>query len=83
VSASMELGRGDLSKFVPTADGGLLVYVRGREPIDEAVYTQQIGRLTARLAEQKQRFYFYEWLKASKEAAHVQLAAALRESDEG
>jgi parvulin-like peptidyl-prolyl isomerase len=82
-NASMELGRGELSKFVPTADGGLLVYVRGREPIDETAFMQQLGRATARLTDQKERFYFHEWLKASRDAAHVQLATGLGLNDEG
>jgi hypothetical protein len=81
--ASMELGRGELSKFVPTADGGLLVYVRGREPVDENVFMQQLGRSTARMTDQKERFYFHEWLKASREAAHVQLAPGFGPNDEG
>jgi hypothetical protein len=82
-SASLELGPGELSKFVPTADGGLLVYVRGREPIDQKAFDEQSPKLTVRMTEQKQRFYFYEWLKASRAAARVQLAAGVPQNDEG
>jgi peptidyl-prolyl cis-trans isomerase D len=81
--ASLELGRGDLSKFVPTPEGGLLVYMRGREPIDEKAFTAQDERWTARMSEQKRRFYFYEWLKASRAAARVQLAGGPPQNDEG
>jgi parvulin-like peptidyl-prolyl isomerase len=83
-AASEELGTGDLSKFVPTSTGGLLVYLRGREPIDEKAFMDQSARFTARMSEQRQRFYFYEWLKASRTAARVQLANGLPlEDDEG
>jgi peptidyl-prolyl cis-trans isomerase D len=71
--ASQELGSGELSKFLPSPDGGMLVYVRDREPIDEAKFEQQREMLTANLLNRKRRFYFYEWLKASKEAANVRL----------
>ena len=83
VTASLELGRGEVSKFVPTSDGGLLVYLRGREPSDESAFVGRQQRLNARLSEQKERFYFYEWLKQSKESAKLQLAPGQQLSDEG
>ena len=82
-AAALELGRGEVSKFVPTSNGGLRVYVRGREPIDEKTFDSQRERWTAGLTEQKRRFYFGEWFKASKDDAGVQLARGLRQSDEG
>jgi hypothetical protein len=51
----------------------MLVYVRDREPIDEAKFEQQREMLTANLLNRKRRFYFYEWLKSSREAADVHL----------
>jgi peptidyl-prolyl cis-trans isomerase D len=71
--AAQELGPGELSKFLPGADGGMLVYVRDREPIDEAKFAEQRQMLTGNLLNRKRRFYFYEWLKASRDAANVHL----------
>jgi parvulin-like peptidyl-prolyl isomerase len=82
-AASMELGNGELSKFVPTHDGGLLVYVRGREPIDEKIFHEQTDKLLAQTSQQKRNFYFYEWLKASRDAAQLRLTTVLPPSDEG
>ncbi len=82
-AASLELGPGELSKFVPTATGGLLIYVRGREAIDEAKFATQSGPLTENMADNKRRFYFYEFLKQSREEAHVQLNNTLPQNQEG
>ena len=82
-AASLELGPGEVSKFVPTSDGGLLVYVRGREAVDEQKYAQDNERLKTNMGESKRRFYFYEWLKASREAARVQMSASAQPNQEG
>ena len=74
--AASDLGSGELSKFVPTADGGLLVFVRGRQPVDEKKFDLQKDRVTAAIRQQKASIYFSEWLRASREAADVQLNAA-------
>ena len=75
---SLDLANGELSKFVPTTDGGLLVYVRGRKPVDEAKFNQIKDMLANSLETQKKRFFFYEWLHASRDAAGVQMAPNVR-----
>ncbi len=67
------LGNGELSKFVSTPDGGMLVYVRGREAVDQTKFDLQKDRITSALQQQKAGLYFSEWLRASREAANVQL----------
>ena len=71
--AATELGKGELSKFVPTTDGGLLVYVRARQPADERLFNVQEDRITAALRRQKASLYFSEWLRERREAANVQI----------
>ena len=71
--ATVELSKGELSKFVSTPDGGLLVYVRGREPVDEKGFDLQKDRITAALRRQKAGIYFSEWLRDRREAANVQI----------
>ena len=75
---SLDLSSGDLSKFVPTPSGGVLVYVRGRKPVDEAKFNTVKDTLTTNLEMQKKRFFFYEWLRASRDAAGVQMTPNLR-----
>ncbi len=72
-SAAQDLGVGELSKFVPTATGGLLVYVRHREGIDEVKFDQEKARGMMNLQRQKAAYYFYEWLRATREAAGARL----------
>ena len=71
--ATAELANGELSKFVSTADGGLLVYVRGREPADEKRFDLQKDMITTGMRRQKAGVYFSEWLRDRREAANVQL----------
>ena len=68
-----ELGVGELSKFVPTATGGLLVYVRNREGIDEAQFSQQKAMIDLQGERQKAAGYFSEWLQACRDASHVEV----------
>ena len=75
---AQELGIGELSKFVPTSTGGLLVYVRNRQGIDEAKFDQQKEMVSMNLRRQKAGYFFYEWLRAGREAAGVQLDSRLR-----
>lgn len=74
----VELGKGELSKFVTTPEGGFFVCVRSRQPVDEKRFDQQKERVAMSLRQQKARLLFSEWLRASREAADVQLATNVR-----
>ena len=77
-STAQALDKGELSKFEPTGTGGILVYVRNRQGIDDALFEKQKPMLTRNLQRQKEAFYFYEWLQSSREAANVQIDGRLR-----
>lgn len=70
---TQELGVGELSKFVTTDTGGVLVYVRNREGVDPAKFDQQKTMVESRLARQKSSFYFSQWLQASRDAANAEI----------
>ncbi len=70
---ALELATGELSKFVTTPTGGMLVYVRSREGVEEAKFDQQKDMIAGRLARQKAGFYFSEWLRVSRDAANVEI----------
>ena len=72
-STTQELGVGELSKFVPTANGGLLAFVRSREGIDQAQFDQEKAIDQVRLEQQKAGFYFSDWLRVSREAANASI----------
>ncbi len=78
VQASTELAVGDLSKFLPSADGGALVYVRARSGIDEAQYNARKDVIALQLRRQKVRVSFEEWLRASRQQADARLNVNLR-----
>ena len=75
-----ELGVGELSKFVPTSTGGLLVFVRSRAGIDEAKFDQRKEMIGMQLEQQKAAFYFTEWLRTSREAANADIIPRSRRS---
>ncbi len=77
-TAAQELGTGELSKFVPTSTGGMLVYVRARQGIDEAKFEKEKDMVTMNLRRQKAGYFFYEWLRAGREAAGAELDSRLR-----
>ena len=67
-----------MSKFLPSPEGGALVYVRSRSGVDEAQYDKAKDGLTMRVRRQKTRAVFEEWLRSSKQAADAKITVQLR-----
>jgi len=71
ITKAVELGNGELSDLVPIAEGGLLVYVDKRDPIDEAQFEKdqktQIGDVRLR----KSYMAFNEWLQSRRNLADI------------
>jgi len=59
--AAYAVPTGEFSKFVPTADGGFVVYVSKRLPVDQAAMRRELPYYLARLREQRQSVAFQEW----------------------
>ncbi len=78
VRASTELATGELSKFLPSADGGELVFLRGRSGIDEAAFDKTKGALMSMLRRRKVQAVFEEWLRSSRQAADAKMTVQLR-----
>jgi hypothetical protein len=72
--AAAEINPGDVSQFVPTADGGLIAVLIKREPIDETQFAQKRSSLDSRTQENMQRVVFYEWLRDRQREANFQIA---------
>jgi parvulin-like peptidyl-prolyl isomerase len=52
---------GQSSKFIATADGGLVAYVKERLPVDAARMERELPFYLARMREQRQIVAFQEW----------------------
>jgi peptidyl-prolyl cis-trans isomerase D len=70
--ASAELAAGEVSDFVSTPDGGLVVAVEKREAADESKAKDARASLDARYVRGKREMVFYEWLSERRRAAGVQ-----------
>ncbi len=77
-SEGAELAVGEVSKFLPSVDGGALAYVRSRSGIDEAQFDKAKDTFVLRMQRQKVRAAFEEWLRSSKQAADANITVQLR-----
>ena len=78
VAAAAELRVGEMSKFLPSVDGGVLVYVRARSGVDDAQFEKVKDREAIGMRFQKTRAAFEEWLRSSKQAADARITVQLR-----
>ncbi len=74
--AVAELNPGDVTSFVPAADGGLIAILEKREPIDEAQFAQRRSLLESRVRDNMQRIVFYEWLRDRRRDSRFQIATS-------
>jgi hypothetical protein len=68
------LNPGELTDFLPAADGGLIAVLEKRDPSPHATNSEKKAAFEKRLLNNKQRFVFYEWLRERQQAAGVQFA---------
>jgi peptidyl-prolyl cis-trans isomerase D len=59
---------GEASEFMPTVDGGVILYVRSRLPVDEAKMQSQLPAYIAYVRTQRQKEAFDQWF--NHEAQH-------------
>jgi hypothetical protein len=71
ITTSMELPEGQMSDFVPTAEGGLLVHVDKRHPAEEEQFTKEQQTLAESLGGAKREAAFQDWLNERRAAANV------------
>ena len=63
------LATGELSKFTPAKEGGFLVYVRGRQGVEDKAFDIARTGFAAQMQSQKSQLFFFEWLRASRDEA--------------
>lgn len=69
---SEQMKDGELSQFQPTEDGGILVHVDKRDPIDKAKFEKERALLQPRFISGRLYFVLDEWLRTHRLAANVQ-----------
>ncbi len=67
--AAAKLAPGDVSEFVPTQDGGLIVHVDQRPVVDEKSLAAEQTATMAMLENRRSQAIFREWLKERRHAA--------------
>jgi peptidyl-prolyl cis-trans isomerase D len=69
--AAADLNAGDVSEFVPTADGGLVVAVEKREPPDAAKMREGVASMQTRYLRSEREVVFADWLRERRQAAGI------------
>ena len=72
VSKAVVLADGELSEFVRLANGGIIVFLEKRDPIDESEYKKDEAPQIASLRERKSFITFIGWLQARTKLANIQ-----------
>jgi parvulin-like peptidyl-prolyl isomerase len=73
-NAASQMQPGDVSDFVPSENGGLILLLEKREPPEQAKYQQGKAEFEQKYLKTKQQIVFYEWLHDRQRAADVQFA---------
>ena len=68
---SIELAPGQMTAFMPTANGGVLVQVDSREPIDDAKFSMEKALTAQNLVRGRRESLFTEWIKARRKEAGI------------
>jgi len=68
---ALDLAVGGLSRYTPTADGGVLVYLDRRDPIDEAKLAEEQKSQLELLRDFRQKNAFQAWLQVRREEANI------------
>lgn len=74
IGTASELKTGELSEFVPTTTGGLLVYVNARQPVDNKALESEQKLIADSLSRSRREALFQEWMKNRRADANVQVA---------
>jgi hypothetical protein len=73
IQNSVSLGDGQFSEFIQTQAGGLFVYMKGHQSVNEAEADIGAETIRTQLARQKEIETFVEWLRLRKESARLQI----------
>jgi hypothetical protein len=61
--------------LIPAGNGGVIVHLDQREPIDEARFKVEKSRMTEQVAEVRATILFQAWMKLRRAAAQIKTAS--------
>jgi hypothetical protein len=70
--AASDLSPGEVSDYLSTPSGGLIVILEKRETLDPAKFEKSRALIERRAMENRGQIVFYEWLRERRHAAGVQ-----------
>ena len=73
-NAAAQLQPGDVTDFVPWADGGVIVFLEKRDPPDPAKYAQAKAKFEEEILKRNRTIVFYEWLHDRQRESGLQFA---------
>jgi len=74
VDNAISLSKGQFSDFIPTATGGIYVYLQNREPVGAADAALGEEAMRDQYLRRKQTGTFLEWLRLRRQAARLEIA---------
>jgi hypothetical protein len=72
-NVAVDLKKGEVSNFVPMMEGGMVVYVRDRQPVPEDKVKEEMHEFLTRLRMYRQNEAFNQWFRKEAEQARVTL----------
>ncbi len=66
-----DLKKGQASQFIPTADGGMVIYMQDRIPVPEDKVKEHLPEFLSRLRLYRQNEAFNQWFRKEAEEAHL------------
>jgi parvulin-like peptidyl-prolyl isomerase len=72
-NVAVELKKGEVSHFIPFMDGGMVVYLRDRQPVPEEKVKEEMPEFLTRLRMYRQNEAFNQWFRKETEQARVAL----------
>ena len=70
-NVAADLKKGEASTFIPMMEGGLVVYMRDRQPVSEEKVKEELPEFIARLRLYRQNEAFTQWFRREAEQARV------------
>jgi len=72
IMKAVQMSDGDLSDYVPVAEGGVIIHLDGRDPIDEEQFKKDEKEEIAGARKGQIFAAFTEWIQARRKSANVQ-----------
>ena len=72
-NVAADLKKGEVSPFIPLMDGGMVIYMRDRQPVPEEKVKEELPEFLQRLRLYRQNEAFNQWFRREAEQARVTL----------